>query len=138
MFSHLSQFFSSFSTLAFIVNADEIITKLQREIATVTADKNTSKLHRENNLVSLQHGLQEGARLLKYTQEYDSKEMLIIYNSINTCDPGNILQTIDAVAKAKIRCNVISLDAEFHLLTRLTSATGGLLLRFVFHFRSLF
>jgi len=49
----------------------------------------------------------------------------VLVASLTSCDPGNILRTIEVLRDDKIRCSVISLSAELHVCRTLCSMTGG-------------
>ncbi|KAL1413917.1 hypothetical protein MTO96_007966 [Rhipicephalus appendiculatus] len=56
---------------------------------------------------------------------HTSREVLVIMGSLTTCDPGNILTTIETMRKCNIRCSVVGLAAEVHVCCKLTKTTGG-------------
>eukprot|EP01006_Ploeotia_vitrea_P022494 TRINITY_DN54909_c0_g1_i1.p1 TRINITY_DN54909_c0_g1~~TRINITY_DN54909_c0_g1_i1.p1 ORF type:complete len:437 (+),score=40.70 TRINITY_DN54909_c0_g1_i1:2-1312(+) len=56
---------------------------------------------------------------------YATKEMLFLYNSLQTCDPGNILVAIKKATEQKIRCNIICRGAEVYVLKKLAEDTHG-------------
>ncbi|XP_031256423.1 general transcription factor IIH subunit 2 isoform X2 [Pistacia vera] len=45
--------------------------------------------------------------------------------ALSTCDPGNIMETIQQCKKSKIRCSVIGLSAEMFVCKHLCHETGG-------------
>ena len=49
----------------------------------------------------------------------------MLLSSLTTCDPGNVLRTIEVIRDDKIRCSVISMSAELHVCRKLCSMTGG-------------
>lgn len=53
------------------------------------------------------------------------REVLILYSALNTCDPGDIMETIQKCKKGKIRCSVIGLAAETFICRLLCQETGG-------------
>ncbi|GJD07732.1 General transcription factor IIH subunit 2 [Galdieria sulphuraria] len=72
---------------------------------------------------SLQNGLDVALSLLHSIPSYGSREVLILYNSISSCDPGDIRQTIEKLEKERIRCNVIGMAAELYILKYLAART---------------
>jgi transcription initiation factor TFIIH subunit 2 len=74
---------------------------------------------------SLQNGLDMALSLLRSIPSYGSREVLLLYNSISSCDPGDIRQTIENVEKEKIRCSVIGMAAELYILKYLSIKTHG-------------
>jgi len=46
--------------------------------------------------------------------------------NLTTCDPGNIVDTIQELKREKIRCSVIGLAAEVRVCRLLTQETGGI------------
>ncbi len=55
----------------------------------------------------------------------NSREILLLFGSLTTCDPGNIHETIDALARDGVRCSVVSLAAELKVLKDLARRTRG-------------
>ena len=45
--------------------------------------------------------------------------------SLTTCDPGDIMATIDTLKKSNVRCSVISLAAEVRVYRHLAKITEG-------------
>ncbi|CAM9358466.1 unnamed protein product, partial [Heterosigma akashiwo] len=62
---------------------------------------------------------------LKAVPEYGSRELIIIYGSLSTCDPGDIHDTIEQAKKARVRISIIGLSAEVYICRRAAEATGG-------------
>jgi hypothetical protein len=61
---------------------------------------------------SLQNALELVHGYLEQVPSYGHKEVLILYSALNTCDPGDIMETIEKCKKSKLRCSVIGLVAE--------------------------
>jgi transcription initiation factor TFIIH subunit 2 len=74
---------------------------------------------------SLQNALELVHGYLNQVPSYGHKEVLILYSALNTCDPGNIMETIEECKKSKIRCSVIGLAAEIFVCKHLCEETGG-------------
>lgn len=74
---------------------------------------------------SLQNGLDLVHDLLNQTPSYGHREVLILYSALSTCDPGDIMETIQRCKKSKIRCSVIGLSAELYICKYISEETGG-------------
>lgn len=74
---------------------------------------------------SLQNSLEYALTSLKHMPNHTSKEVVILMGSLTTCDPGDILATIQSLSSFNIRCSVISLSAEVRVCKRLVSETKG-------------
>lgn len=74
---------------------------------------------------SLQNGLDLARQSLKMLPSHASREIVVIMSSLTTCDPTDILVTIDNLKKDGIRCSVVSLSAEIHVCRYLTEQTNG-------------
>lgn len=75
---------------------------------------------------SLQNALDLVHGYLSQVPSYGHREVLILYSALNTCDPGDIMETIKHCKKAKIRCSVVGLSAEIYICKHLCEDTGGL------------
>lgn len=56
---------------------------------------------------------------------HSSREILILFGSLTTCDPGNIHDTVNACVTNKIRVSVVALAAEMKICRDLCEKTGG-------------
>eukprot|EP00040_Diaphanoeca_grandis_P027072 m.153070 g.153070 ORF g.153070 m.153070 type:complete len:397 (-) comp30827_c0_seq1:277-1467(-) len=74
---------------------------------------------------SLQNVLKLALRTLSDSPKHASRELLIIYGSLTSCDPGNIHDTIEHLKKANIKCSVLHLAASVHVCEKLCRETGG-------------
>lgn len=76
---------------------------------------------------SLQNALEMARSMLKYRgQELKHlKEVLVIFGSLFTLDPGNIHKTIDSLVKDDIKCKVIGLLAQVAICQELVTKTNG-------------
>jgi hypothetical protein len=54
-----------------------------------------------------------------------SREIVILFGSLTTVDPGNIHDTLEACVKDKIRISVVALAAEMKICRELAVETGG-------------
>lgn len=67
---------------------------------------------------SLQNTITLSIKILKQIPDYGHRELLIVYSSLSTCDPGDhgdIFPVIDEAVKCKIRISVICLAAELYI-----------------------
>ncbi|XP_069483631.1 general transcription factor IIH subunit 2 isoform X2 [Ambystoma mexicanum] len=74
---------------------------------------------------SLFNSLTLAMQTLKHMPGHTSREVLIIFGSLTTCDPSNIYELIKSLKAGKIRVSVIGLSAEVRVCTVLTRETGG-------------
>lgn len=74
---------------------------------------------------SLQNALDLVHGYLNQVPSYGVREALILYSSLSTCDPGDIMETIQKCKKDKIRCSVIGLSAEIFICKHICEETGG-------------
>lgn len=56
---------------------------------------------------------------------HSSREIVVIYGSLTTVDPGNIHDTLDACIKDRIRICVVALAAEMKICRDMCDKTGG-------------
>lgn len=75
---------------------------------------------------SLQNGLELVHGFLSQIPSYGHREVLILYSALSTCDPGDIMETIQKCKKSKLRCSVIGLSAEMFICKHLCQETGGI------------
>ncbi|KAI8541323.1 hypothetical protein RHMOL_Rhmol08G0052200 [Rhododendron molle] len=75
---------------------------------------------------SLQNALDLVCDYLCQIPSYGHREVLILYSALSTCDPGDIMETIQKCKKSKIRCSVIGLSAEIFICKYICQETGGL------------
>lgn len=88
----------------------------------------TSKLARSHDpppQASLQNSLTLGLNLLSTRPSHASREIVIVYSALNSCDPGDIFDTIREVKAANIKVSVIHLAAGVRVCEHLTAETGG-------------
>lgn len=74
---------------------------------------------------SLQNALETAKQSLRHLPGHASREIVTIFGSLTTCDPGNILETLESLKECKIRCSVIGLSAEVKVCKSLTTTTQG-------------
>lgn len=74
---------------------------------------------------SLQNSIEMATRGLKSIPSHASREILVIFGSLTTCDPGNIMDTIEVLCRASILCSIIGLAAEVNICQTLCHQTQG-------------
>ncbi|SBT82313.1 TFIIH basal transcription factor subunit, putative [Plasmodium ovale] len=75
---------------------------------------------------SLQEGLEIAHDLLIDMPLYGTKEILIMYGSIRTCDRKNILKITELIVKNNMYVNCISIAPEMHILKHICEKTNGI------------
>ncbi|KAG6334245.1 hypothetical protein ID866_4836 [Astraeus odoratus] len=74
---------------------------------------------------SLQNAIEMARSSMSHLPTQSSREILIIFGSLTTCDPGNIHDTLDVCIKNKIRISIVALAAEMKICRELCEKTGG-------------
>eukprot|EP00922_Rhytidocystis_sp_ex-Travisia-forbesii_P060892 GHVS01090323.1.p1 GENE.GHVS01090323.1~~GHVS01090323.1.p1 ORF type:complete len:469 (-),score=85.81 GHVS01090323.1:74-1384(-) len=74
---------------------------------------------------SLMNGLERSLAILTSLPLYGSREVLIIFGSLRTCDAGNIEEIMPALRTASVRVSCISMAPELYILKRICNATEG-------------
>ncbi|XP_048478389.1 general transcription factor IIH subunit 2 [Plutella xylostella] len=74
---------------------------------------------------SLQNALELAGRALRPLPGHASRELLLLFAALTTCDPGDIAATIQGLKTDGIRCSVIGLAAEVRICKKLCQDTGG-------------
>ncbi|CAM9369573.1 unnamed protein product [Scytosiphon promiscuus] len=74
---------------------------------------------------SLQNLLEMACTSLRAVPEYGNREVVVLYSSLSTCDPGDVHETIAKLKTHKVRASVVGLGAEMFILRRLSEETGG-------------
>lgn len=74
---------------------------------------------------SLQNGLEMARAGLAHLPSHGSREILCIFGSLTTCDPGNIHQTLDRCVKQGLRISIIGLSAEMAICKLMATRTDG-------------
>lgn len=57
---------------------------------------------------------------------HSSREVLVIFGSLTTVDPGNIHETLDACVDEKIAVSFVALAAEMKICREFCTKTGGI------------
>lgn len=74
---------------------------------------------------SLQNSLEMCLDKLKSLPSHASKEVLIVFGSLTSCDPSDIDGTIESLAKNNVRVSIIGLAAEVKVCQKITQSTKG-------------
>ncbi|XP_011944814.1 PREDICTED: general transcription factor IIH subunit 2-like protein [Cercocebus atys] len=74
----------------------------------------------------LYNSLSMAMQTLRHMPGHTSREVLIIFSSLTTCDPSNIYDLIKTLKAAKIRVSVIGLSAEVRVCTVLLETSLSL------------
>ncbi|CAA7259135.1 unnamed protein product [Cyclocybe aegerita] len=74
---------------------------------------------------SLQNAIEMARSSMSHLPTHSSREILIIYGSLTTCDPGNIHETLSSCVSSKIRISVVALAAEMKICREMCDKTGG-------------
>jgi len=74
---------------------------------------------------SLQNAINMARSSMSHLPTHSSREIVIIFGSLTTCDPGNIHDTLDECIKDKIRISVVALAAEMKICRDLCDKTSG-------------
>lgn len=74
---------------------------------------------------SLQNSLEMSINGLKNMPAHTSREVLVLFGSLTTCDPGDIHQTIKSLKEHNIRVSIIGLAAEVKICREIAKKTGG-------------
>ncbi|GMH28846.1 hypothetical protein Nepgr_030689 [Nepenthes gracilis] len=75
---------------------------------------------------SLQNALELVNVYLNQIPSYGYREVLIVYSALSTCDPGDIMETIQKCKQSKMRCSIVGLAAEMFICQHICQETGGL------------
>ncbi|KAG0823948.1 hypothetical protein G6F62_006536 [Rhizopus arrhizus] len=116
------------SQLGIIITRDGIAEKLTElsgnptdHIKALKSKKNTET----SGEPSLQNALQLARASMLGVPSHGSKEVLLIFGSLTTCDPSDIHDTIDLLKKELVRVNVVGLAAEVQICRALSKKTKG-------------
>ncbi|KAI6000612.1 Ssl1-like-domain-containing protein [Pisolithus albus] len=74
---------------------------------------------------SLQNAIEMARGSMSHLPTQSSREILIVFGSLTTCDPGNIHETLEVCTKSRIRISVVALAAEMKICRELSDKTGG-------------
>ncbi|CAG8876847.1 unnamed protein product [Penicillium nalgiovense] len=85
----------------------------------------TLKTQDPKGLPSLQNGLDMARGALFHTPSHGTREVLFIYGSLLSSDPGDIHRTIDTLISDKIRVGIVGLGAQVAICRELCTKTNG-------------
>lgn len=74
---------------------------------------------------SIGNALDVATDVLKNIPPYGHREVLCLLASLSTCDPGDVMSSIDNAVKNNVRVSVVGLAAEVHIFKMLSQKTGG-------------
>ncbi|KAH8992865.1 Ssl1-like-domain-containing protein [Lactarius hatsudake] len=74
---------------------------------------------------SLQNAIEMARSSMSHLPTHSSREMLVIFGSLTTVDPGNIYETLSSCVKDRIRISLVALAAETKICRELCDKTGG-------------
>ncbi|KAL0072411.1 hypothetical protein AAF712_000174 [Marasmius tenuissimus] len=74
---------------------------------------------------SLQNAIELARTSMNHLPTHSSREIIIIFGSLTTVDPGNIHETIEECVTGKIRISVVALAAEMKICRDFCNKTGG-------------
>ncbi|ORM41264.1 Suppressor of stem-loop protein 1 [Babesia sp. Xinjiang] len=74
---------------------------------------------------SLQNGLEMAIGILSGMPAYTTREIIVIFGSTKTFDPGNILTTLQKLKDEHIAVNAVSIAPEMYILKHICVETGG-------------
>ncbi|KAJ5556927.1 hypothetical protein N7494_000842 [Penicillium frequentans] len=76
-------------------------------------------------LPSLQNGLDMARGALFHTPNHGTREVLVIFGSLLSSDPGDIHQTINTLISDKVRVRIVGLAAQVAICRELCTRTNG-------------
>ncbi|KAI8106733.1 hypothetical protein M9434_001387 [Picochlorum sp. BPE23] len=74
---------------------------------------------------SLGNALDVATDVLRHIPPYGHREILCLLASLSTCDPGDIMSSIDATVKQHIRVSIVGLAAEVYIFKLLAQKSQG-------------
>jgi len=74
---------------------------------------------------SLQNALERATGILCCMPPYGTREVLIVFGSLKSCDSGSIDATIAKLKDNGIRVSVVSMTPELYVLKNISSCSGG-------------
>ncbi|OSX76817.1 hypothetical protein BU14_0175s0010 [Porphyra umbilicalis] len=75
---------------------------------------------------SLENGVRLAAAVLAPIPAYGTREVLVLFGGLATCDPGDVRAAMDGLAADGMRASVVGIDAEVYILSLLSKRTGGM------------
>ncbi|KAJ2158579.1 hypothetical protein GGF46_003671 [Coemansia sp. RSA 552] len=74
---------------------------------------------------SLQNALELGMHALRRAPAHGLREIICLFGSLTTCDPGDIEQTLTALKHAEVRVSMVHLAAEVYVFKKICRQTQG-------------
>jgi len=90
----------------------------------IDAINNFSKITHDGD-PSLQNSLESAISILKTTPEFATKEVLLVYGALLTCDSFPIDSLIKKLIESKITVSIIGFGAQVYVLNKIASETKG-------------
>ncbi|KAJ1899878.1 hypothetical protein LPJ81_004056 [Coemansia sp. IMI 209127] len=124
----VSEFFDQnpISQISIITTKDGLAEKLTdlsgNPMDHVNALKGTKDLAGEP---SLQNALELAMHNLRRAPTHGVREIVCVFGSLTTCDPGDIEKTLEALKNAQVRVSMVHLAAEVHVFRRICRETKG-------------
>lgn len=78
-----------------------------------------------SGVASLQNGLILSMNMLRHTPSYGTREIILLFNSLSSCDPGNIFDTADKMKDRRIRCSIVCTGGEVYVCKAIATSTRG-------------
>ncbi|GAM24274.1 hypothetical protein SAMD00019534_074490 [Acytostelium subglobosum LB1] len=74
---------------------------------------------------SIQNSMDVAISTLSHVPKYGSREIIVIYSSLTSCDPGDLSKTIEILRKESIRVSFIHMAAELFICRHISESTHG-------------
>jgi transcription initiation factor TFIIH subunit 2 len=74
---------------------------------------------------SMRAGLELALQLLEMQASYGTREVLMIYGALSTCDRGDIFRTVEKIKAAGVKVSIVGFMAELYVAKALAEQTGG-------------
>lgn len=74
---------------------------------------------------SLQNALELARATLYHTPDHGTREVIIVFGSLLSLDPGDIHQTVKSCVKDKIRVSIIGMGARLKICTEIVTRTNA-------------
>ncbi|KAH7105691.1 TFIIH basal transcription factor complex, subunit SSL1 [Auriculariales sp. MPI-PUGE-AT-0066] len=74
---------------------------------------------------SLQNALELSRTSMSHLPSHSSREIIVLFGSISTVDPGNVHDTLNGCIEDNIRISVVALASEMKICREVTEKTGG-------------
>ncbi|KAJ1769331.1 hypothetical protein LPJ74_004158 [Coemansia sp. RSA 1843] len=126
----VSEFFDQnpISQIAIITTKDGLAEKLTDLSGNPMDHINALKDRASKDLAgepSLQNALELAMHNLRRAPTHGLREIVCVFGSLTTCDPGDIEKTLEALKHAQVRVSMVHLAAEVHIYKRICQETKG-------------